>query len=79
MFYNTELQHKLKCKLAPVTKLNTVNAYHWVDFGRIQLAQLVEALPYNPQIWVQFSMVPLEFFIEIIFLAALWPWGRLSL
>jgi len=24
-------------------------------------------------------MVSLEFFIDIIFLVALWPWGRLSL
>jgi hypothetical protein len=31
MFYNTELQHKLKCKFASVTKLSAVNAYDWVD------------------------------------------------
>ena len=28
---------------------------------------------------VQFPMMLLEFFIDIIFLAALWSWGRLSL
>ena len=25
--------------------------------------------------WVQFPMVSLEFFIDIILLVALWPWG----
>jgi len=25
--------------------------------------------------WVQFPLVSLEFFIDIILLAAIWPWG----
>jgi len=39
------------------------------------MAQLVEALRYN----VRFPMVSLEFLIDIILTASLWPWGWLSL
>ena len=31
------------------------------------------------RLWVRFPMVSLEFFIDIILPAALWPWGQLNL
>jgi hypothetical protein len=39
------------------------------------------SLPFNKynSIFYRFPMVSLEFFIYIILLAALWPWGRVSL
>jgi hypothetical protein len=36
------------------------------------VARLVEALRYKR---VRFPMVSLDFFIDIVLLAALWPWG----
>ena len=38
---------------------------------------VVKALCYKSP--VRFQMVSMEFFIDIIFPIALWPWGRLSL
>jgi hypothetical protein len=42
------------------------------------VVQLVEALLQAGRLRVQFLMVSLEFFINIILPAAQWPWGRLS-
>jgi hypothetical protein len=79
MFYNADVTHKLKSKLGTVTKHNTVKAYDRLDLCTLQLAHLVEALFYNPENRVRFPMVSLEFFIDIILPAALWPWVQLGL
>jgi hypothetical protein len=71
MFYKAEVKHKLKWKFGTVTKHNATKTYDRLDFGTIQLAQLFEALPYNPKSRFRFPMVSLEFFTDIILLAAL--------
>ena len=43
------------------------------------VAQLVEALRYKPKGRRFDSRWSVEFFIDVILPAALWPWGRLSL
>jgi hypothetical protein len=52
-----------------------------IDYILYSVALLVEALPalQTPRSRARFPMVSLEFFIDIILPAALWPWSRLSL
>ena len=45
------------------------------------IVQLIERFIHSAtsgRAWVRFRMLSLEFFIDIILLAALWHWGRLS-
>jgi len=44
--------------------------------GQVAVAQVVEVLRYRR---IRFPIRSLVFFSDIILLAALWPWGRLSL
>jgi len=54
--------------------------FRWRTMWRHTAAQLVEALRSKPgRSRVQFPIVSLEFFIDVILPAALWPWCRLSL
>jgi len=60
----------------PPTDINIVMYWHfegtWCAFGWGPVLQAIRS-------WVQFLMVSLEFFMDIILPAALWGWGRLSL
>ena len=71
-FDNTQRQilfNILKSRHIPDTLLKAGHA----------VAQLVEALRYKPEVREFHSQWSLEFFIDIILPAALWPWGRLGL
>ena len=55
---------------------NNINNGSAVPRGTLLVAQLVEALRYKPEgRGFRFPMVLVEFFIDIILPAALWPWG----
>jgi hypothetical protein len=64
---------------APVNKVSLFNLYspyfYGVCSGAVEWGTALQA----GRSQVQFPMVSLEFFIDIILLAALWPWGWHSL
>jgi hypothetical protein len=67
---------------APSFVVFSATCYHEAKYCLkcMTVALLVGALRYRSEgRGFRFPMLSLEFLINIIFLATLWPWGRLSL
>jgi hypothetical protein len=57
--------------------ISYIQVYNW---GTLLVTHLVEVPRYKLEGWgVRFPMVSLEFYIDVLLLAVLWFWGRLSL
>ena len=62
----------------PVTANLSVLFPHCLQFEGTSIAGWDTAL-HAERSWIRIPMVSLKLFIDVIILAALWPWGRLSL